>query len=182
MKGLISSIALIWLGFLVCLPTQILADAGNENVEYKIKAGYLYNFTKFITWPDNDSPTFTICILGDDPFGQAINQIEFLTAFNKPIKLLRLAKVEREHQCQIVYTHSPRLNSLMPPGTLSVTEISNPENGATLTDDPAANWLIGFINQQGKIKLLINLNKLQQAGFKVSAKLLEVAEIVGDQP
>jgi hypothetical protein len=38
--------------------------------------------------------------------------------------------------------------------------------------------MIGFVNKQGKIKLQINLKTIKQSGLKVSAKLLEVAELV----
>jgi hypothetical protein len=39
--------------------------------------------------------------------------------------------------------------------------------------------MIAFVKQQDKIKLHINLKLLQQAGLKISAKLLEVSEIIG---
>ena len=41
--------------------------------------------------------------------------------------------------------------------------------------------MIGFVNRQGKIKLQINLKMLQQSDLKISAKLLEVAELVGGE-
>lgn len=41
--------------------------------EYEVKAAYLYNFGKFVTWPSNGSAggsdDFVICVLGQDPFG-----------------------------------------------------------------------------------------------------------------
>ena len=44
-------------------------DTDPKKLEYKVKAAYLYNFTKFVKWPDEafdpspDSP-LNICILG----------------------------------------------------------------------------------------------------------------------
>jgi len=38
--------------------------------------------------------------------------------------------------------------------------------------------MIGFVNKEGKIKLQINLKTINQSGLKVSAKLLEVADVV----
>ena len=44
-----------------------------SSLEYEVKAAFLLNFTKFIDWPAPETPgpdsPFTICILGDDPFG-----------------------------------------------------------------------------------------------------------------
>ena len=41
--------------------------------EYQVKAAYLANFGRFVEWPANvavaKSESFTICVLGQDPFG-----------------------------------------------------------------------------------------------------------------
>ena len=37
-----------------------LTCADEASVEYKIKAGYLYNFTKFVTWPEDNDKTFNL--------------------------------------------------------------------------------------------------------------------------
>src|SRR2546423_14238921 len=50
-----------------------------DSSEYLIKAGFIYNFAKFVEWPSAafaqpDSP-IVIGILGTDPFGALIDQI-----------------------------------------------------------------------------------------------------------
>src|SRR5258707_1685678 len=57
--------------------TQV-RDASDSS-EYLIKAGFIYNFAKFVEWPSAafaqpDSP-IVIGILGTDPFGTIIDQI-----------------------------------------------------------------------------------------------------------
>jgi hypothetical protein len=42
--------------------------------------------------------------------------------------------------------------------------------------------MIAFVKKDDKIRLQINLKPLQQSGLKISAKLLEVSEVVGGQP
>jgi len=41
--------------------------------EYLVKAAFLYNFAKFVEWPEeafyDDRSPLTLCILGEDPFG-----------------------------------------------------------------------------------------------------------------
>ncbi len=76
------------LGAALLFSSCLAADDGN--LEYKVKAGYLYNFTKFVTWPESKSPTFNLCLLGSDPFGDAIDPIEEKSAFARPIKVIRL--------------------------------------------------------------------------------------------
>ena len=44
--------------------------------EYEIKAAYLYTFARFVEWrpqSSRDDSAFTICVLGTDPFGVAVN-------------------------------------------------------------------------------------------------------------
>ena len=90
--------------------SSLVAEDGN--LEYKVKAGYLYNFTKFITWPDLKTPSFNLCLIGQDPFGAVIDPIEAKTAFAKPIKVIRLDNAGLQSKstpiadCQILYVDS----------------------------------------------------------------------------
>ncbi len=154
---------------LVCSP-QSYADTPPVD-EYKIKAGYLFNFTKFITWSEEDMSTFNICILGNDPFGELIDPIEQRLAFNRPIKLFRLTAISKEPHCHIVYVSAG----------ISAKSLGLYKNMLTVGEDASfigQGGMIAFVKQQDKIKLQINLNPLQQSGLKISAKLLEVSELV----
>src|SRR5258707_2098561 len=56
-----------------------LAQDSSDSSEYLIKAGFIFNFAKFVEWPPTtfaqaDSP-IVIGILGTDPFGTIIDHI-----------------------------------------------------------------------------------------------------------
>ena len=158
---------------LCCLSCLVPVYAETAPIdEYKVKAGYLFNFTKFIAWPADNTETFNICIVGNDPFGESINPIEQRTAFNRPIKLFRLTAINAESHCHIVYMNAD--GSVKTPGSGAKNGLTVGENADFITQC----GMIAFIKQQDKIKLQINLKLLQQNGLKVSAKLLEVAELV----
>ena len=42
-----------------------------------MRAAYLYNFGRFVEWPAKvataQNSSFTICVLGEDPFGHALD-------------------------------------------------------------------------------------------------------------
>lgn len=157
-------VSLLWL-------TRAYTDTPSID-EYKIKAGYLFNFTKFITWQADDSLTFNICILGNDPFGELINPIEQRTAFDRPIKLFRINTISKELLCHITYV-SANVNY----------KLTDSKNNLTVGEDAgfiSQGGMIALVKKEDRIKLQINLKKLQQSGLKISAKLLEVSEIVGD--
>lgn len=168
---------------LICLSfclSVVWAESDVDNAEFKVKAGYLYNFTKFVTWPKDDSTTFNICILGNDPFGELIDPIEKRTAFSLPIKLFRFNTISNTQRCHIVYISSSVIRDQVALKEALVVR----DMGKTLfvgEGDAFAEGvgMIGFVSREGRIKLQVNLKNLQQSGLTVSAKLLEVAEIVG---
>lgn len=169
---------------LIVLFSSVL-PAAEANLEYKIKAGYLYNFTKFITWPELKSPTFNLCIVGADPFGPIIDPIEKKTAFARSIKIIRLPETEylafseAKFDCHILY-----LGETSNPKTV-LEKTRHPKKTATLIvgeqEELIQNGeMINFVNRDGKIKLQINLQSVKQSELKISAKLLEIAELVSE--
>ena len=160
---------------LVCLLFSQLLRADDSSVEYKIKAGYLYNFTKFITWSVDNDKTFNLCILGNDPFGELIDPIEQRSAMGRPIKIFRFdsfASMGHEPHCHILFVSSS-IKNMLPAQSLVDTLVVG-ESGGFIDQG----GMIGFVNKEGKIKLQINLKPITQSGLKISAKLLEVADSV----
>lgn len=152
-----------------------LADEVNN--EYKIKAAYLYNFSKFVTWPSDSGINFNLCILGSDPFGEVIDPIENKTVLGRPIKLYRIMHADDMH-CHILFVSNSVPGKISVKGSLVVRDSLPPsdDNPDGMSPYPG---MINFINKAGKIKLKINLPIVKQAELSVSAKLLEVAEVIG---
>jgi len=151
------------------------------DVEYKVKAGYLYNFTKFITWPEDKNETFNLCIGGEDPFGDLIDSIEQRSVFGRPIKLFRFNNRNKDQYCHILFISASVKDGPSLKGMLVNHGVVNTLTVGESAEFTAQGGMIGFINRDGKIKLQINLRILQQSGLKISAKLLEVAEIVEEE-
>lgn len=156
-----------------------LGQSGAEEnpIEYKIKAGYLYNFTKFITWPEDEFDTFNLCILGKDPFGSIINPIEKRTVKNKPIRLFRIQRVRETEHCHIIYLSSLENNKVSLPGVLTIGSIGTSLTVGESKKFTQSGGMIAFFQYLGKVRLHINLQTLRDSGLEVSAKLLEVAEL-----
>jgi hypothetical protein len=159
-----------------CLNTS---HADEHNLEYKVKAAYLYNFTKFITWPQKDNPTFNICIIGNNPFGDLLKTLETKTVSDKPIRLQYLETGKQAKDCQMVYVEkTEQRNELALSGVLVVGSLSK---ALTVSSQPffAENGgMIGFVLDDEKVRLHINLKALKQSGLSISAKLIEVSTLV----
>ena len=69
-------------------------DQSGKMPEYVVKAGFLYNFAKYVDWPEGafekaDTP-IAIGIVGKDPFGEALEKtLKNKTVKDRPFTILR---------------------------------------------------------------------------------------------
>ncbi len=152
--------------------------------EYLIKASYLYNFAKFVEWPEEvfmDSGTpITIGILGKNPFGKNLDRaIREKTAQGRNLIVENFKTIDDLKPCHILFvniqdkeTFSKTLDKLEGMSVLTVSEI---EGFAEL------GGVIGFFTEKNKIRFEINMNKAERAGLKISSRLLKLAKIAGDR-
>src|SRR5687768_4971514 len=68
---------------MACVPSilffaAVTTSAIGQTREYDIKAVFLYNCTRFVTWPEtafeSGNAPFVIGVLGEDPFGRALDE------------------------------------------------------------------------------------------------------------
>ena len=149
-----------------------------QTLEYQIKAAFLLNFIRFIEWPapnpaDAAAP-FAICIVGDDPFGPALNQIvEGETAGTKPI-VIRRVHAEAPGSCAILYISKdekniPAIIAAAGPGALTVGE------GDAFLDQGG---MIAFVVENRRVRFNIEQTAARKAGLKLSSRLLSVARSI----
>ncbi len=149
--------------------------------EYQVKAAYLYNFGRFVQWPtkdavNNDSP-FTICVLGQDPFGPVLDStLAGESLGGKPIATKRIAKPQEASDCRILFINSKEESRLQ--------EILAELDGAavlTVSDMPAFSrrgGMIQFVLDGDKVRFEINLTSAEAAKLVLSSELLKVATSV----
>lgn len=151
------------------------------NPEYKVKSVFLYNFTQFIQWPEDsfsgqDSP-FVIGILGPDPFGAYIDQtVEGETINGTPIVVKRYNNPEEALGCHILFIKEKDQAKL---GNI----LKKLEERSILTVSDANGFahmggVIEFTLKESKIGLKVNPDAAKKQKLEISAKLLQLAEIV----
>jgi hypothetical protein len=148
--------------------------------EYAVKAAFLYNFAKFVKWPadafsDAQSP-FVLGIIGEDPFGSALDAIRRKSVGNRKLVITRLDKLEDIKKCHMLYISRPRENDLDQIFArlkgLNVLTVSDIEGFAL------KGGIIGLFKVGNKIRFEINVNSVKRSGLQVSSKLLNLARIV----
>jgi uncharacterized protein DUF4154 len=178
--GVPSPKRLLWLlgaMILIVSPRAQSQTAG----EYQLKAAFLYNFAKFIEWPPGDfadaSTPLRICVLGQDPFGQELRNIANDKIVNgRKLQVNQVGDLQTARACHILFIASSQkaglkqaLESLRGTGALTVGDTKGfVEQGG----------MINFVLENERVRFEVNHKAAEQAGLKISSKLLNVAKSV----
>ena len=165
---------------LLCVFLTGMAWPQHTVTSYDVEAAYLYNFGKFVRWPaDTDAGTapFTICILGEDPFGQKLDMlIANESVQGRPIVAKRVAAASATEACQIVFLGSseePKLaKDLAELQKRPMLTVSN------MPDFVERGGMIQFLQINNTVRFEVNLSSAQQSGLALSSELLKVAVTV----
>jgi hypothetical protein len=154
--------------------------------EYRLKAAFLYNFSQFIEWPESAFATpetpFTICVVGDDPFGDTLLALQKRKYQARAIEIIHPQSIAEARNCRILYVDDPRKSALWRDIVKNLGD--TPVLTVTSSDDAMTSGVcIGFVPRDGKVRWTMNLNAARKAQLKISAKLIEIAvAIVGEAP
>ena len=146
--------------------------------EYKVKAAFLFNFTKFVDWPPEsftaaDAP-LVIGIFGQNPFGGDLDQIiQNKTVNNRPLKTKQLNSLAECANCNVLFlsaTEKGRVKEVLEKlGDASVLTVSETD-GFT-----EAGGMINFVREGNKFRFQINNEAAKKAKLKISSKMLALA-------
>ncbi len=156
--------------------------SGNVNevvsLEDKLKAVFIYNFTKYIQWANNDtSGTFKIGVIGDSEIIIPLKEIgEKELVNNKKIEIKHCQNIWDIKDCNILFISASEKNQLQ--DILNKVEY---ENILTVSDSSGFAYegvAINFVIVEGKLKFEINSNAINKAGLQVSSHLLKLAILI----
>ncbi|MBV8633999.1 MAG: YfiR family protein [Burkholderiaceae bacterium] len=152
--------------------------------EYRLKAAFIYNFSQFIEWPAGsfaspDSP-FPICVVGDDPFGDALLALQKRSYQGRRIVISYPKTAAEARSCRILYVDNPLKTAQWREFDKVLSDV--PVLTVSSGEDVVSSGIcIGFVPREGKIRWTLNLGAARRAQLKISAKLIEIAvAIVGE--
>jgi hypothetical protein len=172
------ALIMLWLA-----PASVPA-ADNSSTEYRVKTAFLYNFSRFSSWPAPIEDNFKLCIIGKNPFGSLIDSLIGRTVHNNVLVVehydIEVAEFYDSlvfiKQCNLAYidkSFEARLDDILYQlrdlPILTVSEISGfTQHGG----------IIGFKLIDNKVRFDINTEAAGYAGITISSKLLSLANIV----
>lgn len=159
------------------LPAQTRSQNG-------VKAAYLYNFRKFVSWPadaENSSSTFDICILGQDPFDGALDKlIDGGQVDGKPVRKRTIANPAEAAGCAIVYIADQEAADL--PSILHGFSNQEALLVSALPHFTEDGGMIQFVLDGDQVRFKVNLDAAAKSHLTLSSELLKVAvSVTGSQ-
>ncbi len=170
--------------FLFLGPQNIFAQ---ESREYVIKTGFIFNFTKFIKWPEEvakriESDGLNLCVIGQDPFGTLLDRLGHkIRSKSEKFFIKRLQPSQNATTCHILFisgSEKTRLKQILDKiEGLPILLIGD-------TPQYAQRGVgINFYIEENKTRFEINQNAVKKRGIRISSELLHLARIVdGREP
>jgi len=154
----------------------VLAQSATK--EQAVKAGFVYNVTKYVIWPNRvgNDEQFNLCVYGDAKLGGGLKSLQGKLVANKPLVLRRWVKSESFESCHMVFISQG--------STKEMSTLMQQVNGLpvlTISDSPDFidnGGMVGLIRDGTRVGLEVNLKTVRASGLNMSAQLLKLAKTV----
>jgi hypothetical protein len=174
------------LAMLVALPRPLAGADPALALEYKVKAGYLYNFAKYVEWPSSnatnaattpDLSPIVIGVVGGAEVLPILQQVlQGKSLEGRPLQVKAVAKPVADTGCHILFFHHSFGQSPTQIGqALSNAPVLVVGDGEQFAEKGG---MIGFVREEESFRIHLNLAATARAGLKVSSKLSSVAHLV----
>lgn len=173
---------LVWLlALTLLLPHPLFASEHLQSAkEEEIKAAYLYNFTKFIVWPESaftsSSSPFKSCLLTDHTNGTVADAFRDKQIVYRSVQVLSFDSLQEIDSCQLLYIgdsdRENREKALAAVNGKPILTIGESDGFAE------QGGMINFYVDGDRVLFEINVDAVNQAGLTASSRLLSLARIV----
>ena len=160
------------------LPADIYAGTVKE---YSVKAALVFNFARFTDWPLDtlvDSPKiFSICVVGDGTILDAFAGVNGKYIKGCRIVVKRVRRMQKSDTCNLLFISGSDRSIL--PKIFAAVEGKPVLTIGEMSGFTEAGGIINLVKTENRIKFEVNLKAAQQAGLKISSRILKLATIVG---
>lgn len=146
--------------------------------ETEIRAAFLLNVARFVSWPQTDQrDSFHFCVLDKDLEGVLVRAARGETLNGRPITVDGKVTSETLAHCHVLYTGetSPSALALIrQAATLNVLSV-----GAETEFVERRGGMMALIRRGNRIQPVINKQAVDACELRISAKLYRIASVVG---
>ena len=146
---------------------------GDVSPEYRVKAGFLFNFIAFARWPTPAGGAMQLCIHGDNPFGASVEALENKPVHGTRLEVMQTTTVAQLNDCEVIFVSTAGDRDMQ---AISAAVAGRPV--LTIADQNGAldkGMGINMITRQDRIAFEIDLLIVEANGIRLSSKLLSLA-------
>ena len=149
----------------------------------KLKVAYLYNFTRYVDWPEqafkNESDAFVIGVLDGDPHAHLLVQVaKRKTAKSRPMAIRSCKSIDDFAGCHLVFLSNSVDESFIQQTitrTVTTKTLLILDSGISKKPNVPIHF---FDDSDGTIGLRISIDAMQRRELRADAKLLNIATVV----
>lgn len=165
-----SSLAHRWRFALLLALFAGISRAAPPVYEYQLKTAYIFHLAELTEWPETSA--HIICISGKTNLREHLPALQGQAIGGQQVHI----NIAPEHleECNILFV------GYESKGLAELVEIANAYHILLVSDQPNFAQQGGMIEialRDDKLKLIVNLPAVKNAGLKLSSKLLRIAEI-----
>jgi len=173
-----------WAVPLACVILLATNRAAPAEPEEAVKAAFVYNFSKFVEWPESASSgggPIDICVLGADGIAPVLKgTVRDKTVKGRPLSVHDNVPLRDLGGCRVIYIPSSEQRRLQ--------EVLERVRGLPILTVGDADSLaerggmIALHTDENRVRFEVNLGAARRAGLKLGSQLLKVATRVVDSP
>lgn len=151
------------------------------SAEYRLKAAFLFNFVQFVEWPSSafadDRAPLVICVVGSDPFGDALDQtVEGESVDGRRIVARRAGDRESLDACHLLFV-SRSEQTRLPTVLQSMGSAAPVLTVSDIDGFVGEGGTIGFFLDRKRIRFEISPSQAHRRGLKLSSQLLGLGRV-----
>jgi hypothetical protein len=149
--------------------------------EYQVKAAYLFNFLKFVEWPEDPAAEphgkWVIGFVGDSPIDAELARIvEGKNVLGRDLQVKKFQAADNLRACNILFISESEKKRL--PSILAALNGSSVLTVADMDDFIGSGGMIQFVVEDARVRVAIDVGATGRARLRVSSKLLALAQTV----
>ena len=163
------------LALLLLAPAAVIAQGPGE---YEVKAAFIHNIAKFVEWPApaNGSNAIQLCVLGRNPFGDALAVLDGKQVGKLSWKISFPTIQSNLRACQVLFIAASESGRLAP-------ILDRLGDAPTLTVGDTEGYaeygvMVNFYIDENKVRFELNSEAASRARLKFGSQLLKLARIV----
>ena len=168
------------LALALCLLAGFSSQAAAENstggTENLIRSAMIYNFCKFVQWPESDLDTLVLGVMAAPDATLDFSSIQGKTVHDSYIKVRRVLNSEDLAGCQLVFIPKGMESQLQ--GAFAAAQAESILTISEIDGFCSQGGIIQLVERRGKLRFFINNKAASESRLTLSSQLLKMAKIV----